>query len=71
MYKNVGRLDACIRGGLAIALFVVAIVFNRSPVISLAAALLALILMGTALTKSCPLYRILHFDSRTPKPQNM
>jgi hypothetical protein len=71
MQKNVGRLDACIRGALAIVLFVVAVVFNRSPVISLAAALLALILMGTALTRSCPLYRALHVDSTTPKPQGM
>lgn len=67
MRKNVGKLDAWIRGGLGIVFFTIAAVLNRFPVISLAAALVALVLMGTALTGVCPLYRAMRFDSRTPK----
>ena len=63
MQQNVGRADACVRGGVAVLLFIVAAVFNRLPVVSLAAALVALVLMGTALTRNCPMYRALGIDS--------
>jgi Inner membrane protein YgaP-like, transmembrane domain len=67
MDVNVGATDARVRWGFAIALFVVAIVFNASPVITLPAALAALVLAGTALTHSCPLYRVLGIHSRRPR----
>jgi putative copper export protein len=63
MQKNVGRVDAWARAAAAIGLFAVAAVFNRYPVASLLAAVVALVLMGTALTGHCPLYRALGLDS--------
>lgn len=59
MQQNVGRLDAWIRGVLAVVSLVVAVIFNHIPLLSLAAAALALVMVGTALTRSCPLYRML------------
>ncbi len=64
MQRNVGRADAWIRGGLAVLLFGMAAILNHLSLVSLAAALAALILVGTALTRSCPLYRVLGIDSQ-------
>jgi hypothetical protein len=69
--NNVGVLDARIRWALALLCFAVAIVFNASAVIALLAALVALVLAGTALTHSCPVWRLLHVDTarrNTPAP---
>jgi hypothetical protein len=71
MQKNVSRLDAWIRGGFAIVLLAVAAIFNHRPVISLVAALVALVLMGTALTGNCLLYRVLGVSSRTPNTHGL
>lgn len=67
MRKNVGRMDAWIRGALALLLFSVAAVFNRFLGVSLLAALAALVLVATALTRSCPLYRALGIGSEVPR----
>ena len=62
MTANVGALDARIRWVLALLCFAVAIVYNASPVIALLSALVALVLAGTALTHSCPVWRLFHID---------
>lgn len=63
MNANVGVLDARIRWVLATGCFAVAIVWNASPLVALLGALLALLLAGTALTHTCPLYRLLHVST--------
>lgn len=67
METNVGLIDAWIRGVLAVAALVLAAVFNEFPSVSLGAAVLALLLMGSALTKYCPLYRLLHIHTNKPQ----
>ena len=64
MRANVGRIDAWIRGALSLVFLVLAAVFS-APVISLVAALFALLFAATALTHSCPLYGVFGLDTRT------
>jgi hypothetical protein len=64
MRQNVGNKDALARGLLAILLVVVSP--QVSGVLSFAAVLAGLILMATALTRECPLYRILGTCTRRP-----
>jgi len=64
MRTNVGRIDSWIRGTLAVVFLVLAAILSVHPVVSLVAALLALVFAATALTRSCPLYNILGFDTR-------
>ncbi len=63
MLVNVGPVDARIRGALAVIALVVAALLNHMPVLSLTLAVVALVLMGTALTKYCPIYRVLGIDT--------
>jgi len=56
---NVGNLDAIARGASAVLLLIVAAFMNHLPVLSLAVAILALFFGGTALTRQCPVYRLL------------
>lgn len=63
MNANVGVLDARVRWVLAVACFAVAIAWNAIPVVALLSALLALLLAGTALTHTCPLYRLLNINT--------
>jgi hypothetical protein len=51
---------------LAVACFAAAIGWNAYPVIALLSALVALLLAGTALTRACPLYRLLHISTAHP-----
>jgi Inner membrane protein YgaP-like, transmembrane domain len=67
MHTNVGATDAKVRWALAAVFFAVAIAFNASPVITLVAALAALVLASTALTRSCPLYRLMGIHPTPPK----
>jgi hypothetical protein len=69
MNANVGALDARIRWVLALICFAVAIVYNTSPVVALLSALAALVLAGTALTHSCPIWRLLHINTSVPAPR--
>jgi SNF family Na+-dependent transporter len=71
MRVNVGRIDAWIRGALSLVFLIMAAVFSE-PMISLAAALFALLFAATALTHSCPLYNVLGLDTRThdSRPQH-
>jgi hypothetical protein len=56
---NVGAADAAVRWILAALFFVAAVVWNHLPLVALLAALLALIMAGSALTRVCPIYRLL------------
>lgn len=65
MYTNVGRVDAGIRWIAALGLFAVAVILNDSPAVALGSALAAIAIAGTALTKFCPLYRLLGIGTRS------
>lgn len=74
MKRNVGTLDAVARGLSAGALVVVAVSVRTPGVVSFLAILTALILMATALTRECPIYRALHVrtlgkSAATPRPR--
>lgn len=56
MRTNVGKVDAVIRGSLAVACLLVAVIVSQKPIVSLAAALCAILFAATALTRRCPLY---------------
>lgn len=56
---NVGPVDAAIRWVLAAVFFAAALIWNDIPLVALLAALVALAMAGTALTRICPLYRVL------------
>ena len=60
MRANVERTDACVRRALAVVFLILAAVFHDLTVPSLVALLLALFSAGTALTRNCPLYGLLH-----------
>ena len=64
MHANIRRVDGCIRGGLAVAFLITAVVFSAQLLISLAAALAALLFAATALTQHCPLYDLLKLSTR-------
>ncbi|KPK07259.1 MAG: hypothetical protein AMS20_03135 [Gemmatimonas sp. SG8_28] len=64
MQTNVGRVDAWVRGGLAIAFLVIAALLNGDLVLSLTAVLFAILFGGTALTHACPVYTILGISTR-------
>lgn len=63
MPANVGRTDAAIRWVLAAGLFAAALAFSGSPLLTLLAALAAVILAGTAVTRVCPLWSLLHVST--------
>lgn len=69
MRVNVGRADAWVRGTLAAILLVVAALFSGQLIISLGAAVVALLLGGTALTHNCPLYALFGIDTKTHHPR--
>jgi len=60
MSRNVGRKDAFTRGVLAVLLTAFGIFAEVPGYLSFAAILLGIVLMATALTRECPLYRALH-----------
>ncbi len=63
MERNIGTLDARLRLLLAAVLLGISVVFNAQPLVALATALVAVVLAGTGLTRSCPLYSLLRFTS--------
>lgn len=62
-YRNMSATDALIRGVLAVALMVAAGLLHANPAVSLAAALVGFVLIGTALTRYCPIYRLLKLST--------
>ena len=59
MQENLGRTDTVIRLAVSMTLLFVAAVFNSNPTIALVAAVIAVVLATSALTKRCPLYALL------------
>jgi hypothetical protein len=66
MRKNVGTSDARVRAVLAAVLVLVGVSAQTSGLLSFAAVLGGLILMATALTRECPLYRAFHKGTERP-----
>ncbi len=62
--RNVGGVDAAVRGLLGIVLLAAAAIFNQRPVLALGAGFLALVFLGTALTRICPLYLLVGTSTR-------
>jgi hypothetical protein len=68
MVRNVGKSDAGIRWFLAVVFFATSIAFNSSLTVSLIAALFGLIMVATALTRTCPMYSILRISTAKGGP---
>ena len=68
MKANVGSTDAVVRWIVAIAAFTLSIIFNASPLPSLGFALVGLVMAATALTRSCPIYRLLGLSTCPRQP---
>jgi len=60
MARNVGSKDALVRGVAAVLLTALGVFSEIPGYLSFAAILLGIVLMATALTRECPLYRTLH-----------
>lgn len=67
--RNVGTVDAAVRGLLGIVLLAAAAIFNQRPFLALGAAFLALVFLGTAITRVCPLYVLVGMSTRASAPQ--
>jgi hypothetical protein len=66
MRRNVGTTDALVRAILAVVLVVVGVSAQTTGILSFAAVLGGLIVMATALTRECPLYRTFHTGTARP-----
>ena len=67
--RNVGTADAAIRIVLGFGLVVAAGVLSAQPFLALGAGALAILVLGTGLTRSCPLYLVLGMSTfRTSNP---
>ena len=69
MDRNVGALDARLRLALGIGLLVLAALLNTRPFLALGAALIGLLLIGTAATHVCPLYAALGWSTCRSEPK--
>ena len=67
--KNVGAMDAGLRALLAVVLLGISASFNNRPLLALGAGLIALVFIGTALFRMCPLYTLLGIDTCARRPQ--
>jgi hypothetical protein len=62
--RNVGGVDAAVRALLGIVLLAAAAIFNQRPFLALGAGFLALVFLGTALTRVCPLYLLVEMSTQ-------
>jgi hypothetical protein len=60
MARNVGTKDALARGAIAVVLTTLGVVAAIPGFLSFSAILVGIVLMATALTRECPIYRIFH-----------
>jgi len=69
--KNVGAADAGIRALLGVVLLAVSAALSDRPLLAVGAGLVALVVLGTALFRVCPLYTILGINTcpGTPRPR--
>lgn len=66
--RNVGWRDAGIRGFVGLGLLLLSAAMQDRPFVALGTGFLALVFIGTALFRECPVYTLLKLDtSRTPK----
>ena len=70
MIKNMGATDSGLRALAGVVLLGISTSFNDRPLLALGAGLIAMVLIGTALFRVCPLYTVLRIDtcSRDPQP---
>jgi hypothetical protein len=57
-----------VRGVLALLLMAAGVSGQVSEVLSFGAVLAGLVVMATALTRECPLYRLMHTGTAGPQP---
>ena len=62
--KNIGAFDAGLRILLSLALLVLAAFLSDRPLLALGAGFMAIVLLGTALLRVCPLYTALTISTR-------
>jgi hypothetical protein len=62
---NVGRIDAALRTLAGLGFFVTAAAVSARPFLSVAAVAVGLVLLGTGVTRFCPLYTILGMNTTT------
>jgi hypothetical protein len=60
---NIGTLDAGLRAFLGAMLLGVSAAYNDRPLLAVGAGFLALVLLGTALFRTCPLYTLLGINT--------
>jgi len=65
---NVGRIDAVVRGVLAAVFFGISLFFNQNWALALVTAVAAVVLVATALTRSCPIYWVFGFTTCPRSP---
>ncbi len=61
--KNVGATDSGLRALLGVVLLGISASINDRPLLALGAGLIALVFIGTALFRVCPLYTLLGIDT--------
>ena len=64
MKPNMGSLDRLLRVLFAAALLVLAAVLGAGTIVGIVLLALAAIMLATASLAFCPLYRLLHIDTR-------
>jgi hypothetical protein len=64
--RNVGRMEAGVRIIAGTALLGVAMRLNARPFAALAAAAVAVLVLGSGLLRSCPLYVLLGMSTASP-----
>jgi hypothetical protein len=61
--KNVGAMDARLRALAGAVLLGVSASFNDRPLLAVSAGMIALLFIGTALFRVCPLYTLLRINT--------
>ena len=60
---NVGRVDSAIRIVAGLAFFGVAVAVGARPFLAIAATFVGLMVLGTGVTRFCPLYTLLDVNT--------
>ncbi len=68
MHTNMSNLDRAVRAGIAVAALVVAIGVGAGSIGGIVLLVVTALMAVTAAVSFCPLYALLHFDSRGRPP---
>jgi hypothetical protein len=68
MHTNMSNLDRAVRAGIAVVALVVAIVIGGGSVAGIVLLALTAVMGVTAAVGFCPIYAVVHFDSRRRPP---